>query len=189
MRSSRSQMRFGTVSATIAGYTARTCVSWRSRRRRRLGAVSSRHRCSTCANPVIDQLVQGTEVSIYEEQPVSGVAWYRIGTNRWVHSAYVRLIQLEAARDMLEEPGAPADAVRLPVGWVVSSSINVRARPGVSAGNPVIGEVFLPYRRRPLGYRPMGSCSHIKVAAGQHPRKRTVGRCEPEPADLRRLRR
>ncbi len=52
-------------------------------------------------NPVIDQLVQGTEVSIYEEQPVAGVAWYRIGTNRWVHSAYVRLIQLEAERDML----------------------------------------------------------------------------------------
>ena len=93
-------------------------------------------------NPVIDQLVQGTEVSIYEEQPVSGVPWYRIGTNRWVHSAYVRLIQLEAARDVLAAPGAPADAARLPVGWVVSSSINVRARPGVSAGNPVIGEVF-----------------------------------------------
>ena len=55
-------------------------------------------------NPVIDQLVQGTEVSIYEEQPVSGVAWYRIGTNRWVHSAYVRLIQLEAARDILGHP-------------------------------------------------------------------------------------
>ena len=93
-------------------------------------------------NPVIDQLVQGTEVLIYEERPVAGVAWYRIGTNRWVHSAYVRLIQLEAAREMLAAPGAPVDAVQLPVGWVVSSSINVRARPGVSAGNPVIGEVF-----------------------------------------------
>ena len=113
-----------------------------ARYRHSIGAQRARPPGVSPDNPVIDQLVQGTEVSIYEEQPVSGVPWYRIGTNRWVHSAYVRLIQLEAARDVLTAPGAPADAAQLPLGWVVASSINVRARPGVSAGNPVIGEVF-----------------------------------------------
>ena len=93
-------------------------------------------------NPVIDQLYQGAEVTIYEEQPVSGVPWYRIGMNRWVHSAYVRIVQMMAERGTITAATTPADAVRLPVGWVVASSINVRARPGVSAGNPVIGEVF-----------------------------------------------
>ena len=87
-------------------------------------------------NPVIDQLVQGTEVSIYEEQPVSGVPWYRIGTNRWVHSAYIRLIQLEVARDMLAAPGAPADTAHLPLGWVVVF-VDQRARPpGRKHGQP-----------------------------------------------------
>jgi hypothetical protein len=113
-------------------------------------------------NPVIDQLVQGTEVSIYEEQPVAGVAWYRIGTNRWVHSAYVRLIQLEAARELLN---APTDVARLPVGWVVASSLNVRARPGVSAGNPVIGEVFHNQRLDILESTTVGDARWYRIGA------------------------
>lgn len=92
-------------------------------------------------NPVVDQLPYGTEVTIYEETPVSGAPWYRIGVNRWVHGGWVRLLQLEAARASLLSL-APADQPALPVGWVVSASLNVRARPGVSPDNPPIDEVL-----------------------------------------------
>jgi lipoprotein-anchoring transpeptidase ErfK/SrfK len=87
-------------------------------------------------NPVIDQLRAGTEVTIYGEQTVGGAVWYQIGANRWVHSAWVRpLLGVAAAL-------AAAAAVNLPVGWVVSSALNVRAEPGGSANNPVIDQVM-----------------------------------------------
>lgn len=89
--------------------------------------------------PVVDQLRLGAEVTIYEEQPVAGVPWYRIGVGRWVHSGWVRVLPADQAAQSLAlaESGAA-----LPVGWVVSSSLNVRARPGVSPDNPPIDEVW-----------------------------------------------
>lgn len=90
-------------------------------------------------NPVVDQLTRGAEVTIYEEQPAAGAPWYRIGENRWVHSGWVRISTAEQAdRSAAGVLSGPA----LPLGWVVSSSLNVRARPGVSPDNPPIDEVL-----------------------------------------------
>ncbi len=44
-------------------------------------------------NPPIDQLVNGTEIGLYEEATDAGAIWYRIGVGRWVHSGYVRIIE------------------------------------------------------------------------------------------------
>ncbi len=88
-------------------------------------------------HPVVDQLRQGAEVTIYQEQSVSGAIWYRIGVGRWVHSGWVRILPAELAAQV-----AAVSGVSLPVGWVVSASLNVRARPGVSPDNPPIDEVL-----------------------------------------------
>lgn len=90
-------------------------------------------------NPIVDQLRQGAEVTIYEEQPAAGVPWYRIGVDRWVHSGWVRIL----AAELVDHASTVAAAgAALPLGWVVSSSLNVRARPGVSPDNPPIDEVL-----------------------------------------------
>lgn len=90
-------------------------------------------------NPVVDQLRRGAEVTIYEEQPAAGVPWYRIGVERWVHSGWVRILPAELAE---HSATLAAAAATLPVGWVVTASLNVRARPGVSPDNPPIDEVL-----------------------------------------------
>lgn len=90
-------------------------------------------------NPVVDTLRLGAEVLIYEEQPAAGVPWYRIGVDRWVHSGWVRIVPAELAGPLR---AAVASGATLPVGWVVSSSLNVRARPGVANDNPPIDEVL-----------------------------------------------
>lgn len=113
-------------------------------------------------NPVIDSLPAGAEVLIYGEQTVDGARWYRIGTARWVHSQWVRLI---ATRSLTEGPAAAA--ARLPVGWVVPSSLNVRAQPGVSAGNPVIGQVIHNQRLDLLEERSVGGERWYRIGDGQ----------------------
>lgn len=40
-------------------------------------------------NTVIDVLVEGTYVTVFEVQPVDDEPWYRVGPARWVHSKYV----------------------------------------------------------------------------------------------------
>lgn len=91
-------------------------------------------------NPVVGQLTRGANVTIYEERTVSGAVWYRIGDNRWVHSAWIQLVDAPAA-DLSLAMRAP-DSRALPVGWVTASALNVRARPGVSPDNPPIDEVL-----------------------------------------------
>ena len=94
-------------------------------------------------NPPVDRLLRGAQVHIYEETVVSGATWYRIGVNRWVHGSWIQILADDDKLKRAGHPEAAADAVEpvLPVGWVVSSSLNVRARPGVSDDNPVVGEV------------------------------------------------
>ncbi len=82
----------------------------------------------SAGNPPIATLRAGAEVTIYEERMVAGATWYRIGENRWVHSAYVRIVS--------ETPPPPIPATRR--GIVTADVLNVRAAPGASASNPPI---------------------------------------------------
>ncbi len=92
-------------------------------------------------NPPIDRLRQGTEVLIYEETTYNGETWYRIGPNRWVHGGWVRIIS-PRARAAAETPTPTStETMALPVGWIVASTLNVRARPGVSDDNPPVDRV------------------------------------------------
>ncbi len=84
----------------------------------------------SAGNPPVAVLRAGDEVTIYEERVVAGATWYRIGENRWVHGGYVRL---------LAEPAPPTPPPATRRGIVTADVLNVRAAPGVSAGNPPIG--------------------------------------------------
>lgn len=90
-------------------------------------------------NPPVDRLRRGATVLIYEDTVVAGATWYRIGVNRWVHGAWIQLIAASndaapSAEDgEAEEATAGASAPRLPVGWVVTSTVNVRAAPTTAA--------------------------------------------------------
>jgi uncharacterized protein YgiM (DUF1202 family) len=108
--------------------------------------------------PVVDQLHQGAEVTIYEEQPVAGAVWYRIGVGRWVHSGWVRILPAELAAQVEAVTG-----VSLPVGWVVTASLNVRARPGVSPDNPPIDEVLHNQRLDILESRPVDGARWYRI--------------------------
>jgi len=109
-------MRQGVVTANVLNVRARPGVS--------------------ADNPPVDRLRYGAMVTIYEETLHSGATWYRIGVERWVHGGWIRLLPAGQG----QAAGEPS-VWSLPVGWVVSSSLNVRAAPGVSAGNPVIDVV------------------------------------------------
>ncbi len=91
-------------------------------------------------NPPIDRLRAGAEVAILEETQAEGDPWYRIGEGRWVSGRWVRLLR-GAPLASAAPAKALATAWTLPVGWVVASSLYVRARPGTDASNPPIGEV------------------------------------------------
>jgi hypothetical protein len=93
------------------------------------------------SNPPIDQLVRGTQVSIYEEQPVDGATWYRIGPGHWVHGGWVRIVEVQGQAMTGPLAYVPNETASLPVGWVVSSSLHVRARPNTNPDNPPIDQV------------------------------------------------
>ncbi|MGC8780642.1 MAG: SH3 domain-containing protein [Anaerolineae bacterium] len=89
-------------------------------------------------NPPVAVLYNGAEVTIYEETPVDGVPWYRIGESRWVHSGWVRIISTTRAT---RAAAAAESTLSLPIGFVVADALNVRGRPGVSADNPPLYQV------------------------------------------------
>ena len=93
-------------------------------------------------NPPVATLAAGAAVTIYEERTVAGAAWYRIGESRWVHSGYVRLVSAPEP----PPPPPPAGAHR---GVVTATTLNVRARPGIAAGNPSVAAAA----RRRRGHR------------------------------------
>lgn len=91
-------------------------------------------------NPPVGKLLYGTTVIIYEEALSNGATWYRIGVERWVHGGWIRI--LPATQDgAADNPLNPLAAWNLPVGWVIPATLNVRAAPGLDAGNPVIDAV------------------------------------------------
>lgn len=95
-------------------------------------------------NPPIDRLRRGVEVRIYEDALVDGVAWYRIGINRWVHSGWIQVIADDTPIQLALCPPPAGDSAptALPVGWVVSDSLIVRAEPGLHQDNPEVGTVY-----------------------------------------------
>jgi hypothetical protein len=114
--------------------------------------------------PVVDQLRLGAEVTIYEEQPAAGVPWYRIGVGRWVHSGWVRILPAELAAQAL---AVAVSGPTLPLGWVVSASLTVRARPGVSPDNPPIDEVLHNQRLDILETRTVDGARWYRIGEGR----------------------
>lgn len=115
-------------------------------------------------NPPVATLRAGAEVTIYEEQTVSGAAWYRIGEDRWVAGQWVRVI---STATRAATTAAAAHVAALPLGWVVADSLNVRARPGVAANNPPIRQLG-HYAVVPiLGQQYVGSARWYQIGAGE----------------------
>lgn len=138
-------------------------------------------------NPPIDRLRQGTEVLIYEEAPYEGEIWYRIGIDRWVHSHWVRVIDGASTRAAEMFSLGDADEVNLPVGWVVSSSLHVRARPGVSPDNPPIDQVLHNQPLRILETRRVGDANWYRIGEDRWVHGGWVGVAwfRPRPASIR----
>lgn len=88
-------------------------------------------------NPPVDQLLNGAEVSIYEQTVYAGAVWYRIGTNRWVYGEYIRLLD-STPPPPPPPPPPPAETKR---GVVTATVLNVRAKPGVRADNPPVAQL------------------------------------------------
>lgn len=101
-------------------------------------------------NPPVDRLARGSAVLIDAETVVAGATWYRIGVDRWVHSAWIQLVAAlsdadPAACHPLQLPTrATPPAAKLPLGWVVTATVNVRAAPNTVAA--VVGT--LAYKAR-----------------------------------------
>ncbi len=87
-------------------------------------------------NPPLDQLRAGTQVTIYEECLNGGAAWCRIGADRWVLAQHLQ--PLRGGTRGLDEA---AGQLSLPFGWVVASSLHIRAHPGTAQNNQPIGTV------------------------------------------------
>jgi hypothetical protein len=135
-------------------------------------------------NPPVAQLRAGAEVSIYEEQPVAGAVWYRIGTDRWVHSGWVRLLDPQNAARALA--AAAGDPLSLPLGWVVTSLLNVRARPGVAADNPPVDQVRHNQALAILETRAVGGSNWYRIGDNRWVEGSWVGvaRLRPRPAAI-----
>jgi uncharacterized protein YraI len=117
-------------------------------------------------NPPVGSLPMGMEVTIYEQQLVGSEVWYRIGTNRWVHSNWVRL--LPAAGPVVasaEGFAAPASGSRLPVGWVYASVLNVRSGPSTTF--PVVGSATHNQSFDVLQITGSGSSTWYRIGADQ----------------------
>lgn len=96
-------------------------------------------------NPPVDRLLRGTQVIIYAETQVLGATWYRIGVDRWVHGGWIQLVSAndDPAWMNLDAPVpsfAPVKPSALPVGWVVTSSLNVRKAP--TTASEIVGTVY-----------------------------------------------
>ena len=95
-------------------------------------------------NPPIDRLLKGVQVVIYEEKVVAGATWYRIGTDRWVHGSWIRLVTATNEAEPADEGGPTVEALvegatALPLGWVVTATLNVRAEANTTS--TIVGTV------------------------------------------------
>jgi lipoprotein-anchoring transpeptidase ErfK/SrfK len=96
---------------------------------------------ASASNPPVDVLRRSDHVTIYEETRVASVTWYRIGENRWVNGNFIRLLPAEILRSNelrgQLSPLAQTSEAQLPIGWVVTATVDVRSSPG--SDQPVVG--------------------------------------------------
>ena len=139
-------------------------------------------------NPPVDRLVRGTAVFLYEEAAAGGATWYRIGIGRWVHGAWIRIVTTSAD----EQPAdcdplhlARQEAAALPVGWVVSTSLNVRAEPSTTAA--IVGEVHHNQSLNILEERTVAGQKWYRIGADRWVYGANVGvaRLKARPASIR----
>ena len=170
-------------------------------------ALNVRARPGAAANnPPVAVLRAGVAVTVYEARSIGGETWYRIGENRWVLGQWVRL--LDASRSMAAAAVVPEMTLptRLPAGWVVTSTLNVRARPGVTTDNPPVGQISHNQAVPILEERSVSGVRWFRIAEGQwvegrnigvaarqdatyrHRSRRALGRCLSGGADRGRLR-
>jgi hypothetical protein len=141
----------------------------------------------TSGNPPIGVLYSGAQVTIFEETSSGGAIWYRIGEGRWVHSGWVRITSA-AARSVREV--AAESSLRLPIGWIVATLLDVRARPGAAADNPPIASVRHNLAVPVLEEATVGSSRWLRIGESQwvdaawvgvarlKPRHSTIGAAE-----------
>jgi len=128
---------------------------------------------ASATNPPVATLRAGAEVTIYEERPVSGAAWYRIGTDRWVVAEWVRIV--EAPSQTIAQARLADQKLSLPFGWVVPDTLDVRARPGVGTGNPVLAQLAHNQVLPILEEANVGGARWYRVAEQQWVEARQVG--------------
>ena len=88
-------------------------------------------------------LTPGTYLAIRQEKEVGGVFWYQTGSFDWIPASSVALMEPSALRGVelgvaQPEPEPGPEPVSDRRGRVTATTLNVRARPGVSATNPPI---------------------------------------------------
>ena len=137
----------------------------------------------TAGNPPIGVLYSGAEVTIYEETSSGGAVWYRIGEGRWVHSGWVRITSADAraVREIAAE-----SSLGLPIGWIVATLLDVRARPGAAADNPPIASVRHNLAVPVLEEATVGSSRWLRIGEGQWVDAAWVGvaRLKPRPSTI-----
>lgn len=88
------------------------------------------------ATPVRWYTSAGTWVSIRAQREVDGQVWYQVDRGGWTPASAVEVGKLSEFHGVQVVPG-----ISMPFGFVVADPLNVRAEPGVSDGNPPIGEL------------------------------------------------
>ncbi|MBC8450543.1 MAG: L,D-transpeptidase, partial [Chloroflexi bacterium] len=113
--------------------------------------------------------------------------WYRIGTDRWVHSGWVRLLD-SSARSLATAAvwTSTEDLVNLPVGWVVSQSLNVRSRPSTAPENPPLDEVYHNQLLRILETRLVDGANWYRIGEDRwvYGASVAVARARPRPSSI-----
>ncbi len=134
-------------------------------------------------NPPVTTLRSGAGVTVHETRDIGGDTWHRIGENRWVLGRWVRL---PAAARSPVAVAAAALPPQLPVGWVVTTTLNVRARPGVAADNPPVGQLVHNQAIRILEERTVAGVRWFRIGESQWVEGRNIGvaRTKPRPASI-----
>jgi hypothetical protein len=134
-------------------------------------------------NPPVITLPSGAEVTVSETRGLSGEDWYCIGESRWVLSRWVRL--LPATRSTVATAAGEL-ATQLPAGWVVPATLNVRARPGLAADNPPVGQLVHNQAVFILEERTLAGARWFRIGENQWIEGKNVGvaRVKPRPARI-----